>query len=532
MRMTNNLLTNNMLWNMNNNLNAMNKYHTDLASGTKIHRPSDDPVGITKLIKLKTDIAENQQYGQNNDDARSWLEITENSLTDVKDILQRVRELAVQGGNGTYNEKDTGNIAKEIEQLKEEFAVIANSSIAGKYIFSGFKTDQKLLNDDGTFAFDITSSIAKEMSVISYEVTIGETMDVGTSFLNVFGYVDVDNLVSNTFPVGKDIGDAATHSSITGVFDLSEDYTVGNQIAIEYPAGTTYAVDMTDMDGSRKPLNKKDVVDRFLNASDGVGGKLSDVAEIYFNNGDELVIEAKAFGAESMNVVSPSHTGFSIPADGIYIGESSTDAIVTGTENITDQQVLDAEDTQSFIVTIGDSYKKISIDFSSLSTVSDLQTAIQDKLDDAFPNDNIVADLSSGSLSFSLSTDDDGSRAELSVDVIKTQKPQIIYDLEDYIDGLNSKDDEKIDNFLGIVDNHLDKVLAALGEVGAKSNRIDFIKSRIEDNTISYTALLSKIQDVDYAQAIIRFKSLESIYRASLSVGAKVIQPTLVDFIQ
>jgi flagellar hook-associated protein 3 len=531
MRMTNNLLTNNMLWNMNNNLNAMNKYHTDLASGTKIHRPSDDPVGITKLIKLKTDIAENEQYQQNNSDAKSWLEVTENSLMDIKDMFQRIRELAVQGSNGTYNETDTANIAKEVEQLKEELITTANSSIAGKYIFSGFKTDQVLLNEDGTFNFDITSSNAEDLPVISYEVTIGEYMEVGTNFIDVFGYVDVDNLVSNTFPVGENTGDAATHSSITGVFDLSEDYTVGDQIAIEYPVGTTYTVDMSDMDGSRKALSKADVVDRFLNASDGAGGTLSDVAEVYFNNGDELVIEAKAFGAEAMNVVSPSHTGFSIPADGIYLGESSTDATVSGTEIITDDDVLNESGMQEFVIVAGDHYEKIEINFSGLSSVAELETAIQDKLDEVFPDENITADLSSGALSFSLESSDDGSVASLSVDVIKSEKPQIIEDLENYVDGLNEKDDDKIQTFLGQIDDHIDNVLAALGEIGAKSNRIDFIQSRIEDNDISYTSLLSSIQDVDYAEAIIKFKSLESIYRASLSVGAQVIQPTLVDFI-
>jgi len=281
MRMTNNLLSHNMLWSMNNNLNSMNKYQTNLSTGEKIHRPSDDPVGITKLIKLKTDITENQQYKQNNRDARSWLEITENSLTDIKDMFQRIRELTVQAANDTYNDEDTANVAKEVNQLKEELLVTANSSIAGKYIFSGFKTDQKLLSEDGTFNFDVTSSIAEKMPVIAYEVTIGENMEVGTDFIDVFGFVDVDNLVSNTFPVGNDTGTASTHSKISGTFDLNQDYTVGDSIALEYPAGTIYSVDMTDMDGTRRPLSKDDILDRFLNASDGGTGKISDVAEVY-----------------------------------------------------------------------------------------------------------------------------------------------------------------------------------------------------------------------------------------------------------
>jgi len=67
--------------------------------------------------------------------------------------------------------------------------------------------------------------------------------------------------------------------------------------------------------------------------------------------------------------------------------------------------------------------------------------------------------------------------------------------------------------------------------LGGKTNRIEFILSRVEENEITFTSLLSKVQDVDMAEAIMYFKNLENIYRASLSVGSKVIQPSLVDFI-
>ena len=58
MRMTNNLLIHNMLWNMNNNLVTMSEKQNQLSTGKRISKASDDPVGTTKIIKIKSDIVE------------------------------------------------------------------------------------------------------------------------------------------------------------------------------------------------------------------------------------------------------------------------------------------------------------------------------------------------------------------------------------------------------------------------------------------------------------------------------------------
>ncbi len=69
-------------------------------------------------------------------------------------------------------------------------------------------------------------------------------------------------------------------------------------------------------------------------------------------------------------------------------------------------------------------------------------------------------------------------------------------------------------------------------EIGAKINRLDLTNNRLEDEQIQAKELLSKNEDVDIAEAIINLKMQESVYRASLSIGARVLQPSLVDFIK
>lgn len=82
----------------------------------------------------------------------SWVDTTESALADINESLQRVRELAVRGANGTNTKEDMAQIAKEVAQIKQHIIQIGNTNYAGRYIFSGFKTDTAPLNSDGSFS--------------------------------------------------------------------------------------------------------------------------------------------------------------------------------------------------------------------------------------------------------------------------------------------------------------------------------------------------------------------------------------------
>ncbi|HEY8420136.1 MAG TPA: flagellar hook-associated protein FlgL, partial [Thermoclostridium sp.] len=146
MRITNNMLINNMLSNLSRNLNRVSKYQDQLASGKKISLPSDDPIIASRALKLRTDVAEIKQFKRNVNDATSWMEITETTLKQIGDVMQRVRDLTVDAANGTDTGNDMEKTKVEIEQLKTQMIHLANTTYSGRYIFSGFKTDKALLN--------------------------------------------------------------------------------------------------------------------------------------------------------------------------------------------------------------------------------------------------------------------------------------------------------------------------------------------------------------------------------------------------
>lgn len=184
MRITNNMLINNMIGYMGTNLGRMEKYQNQLATGKKIKVPSDDPVIAARALKLRTDVSEVEQFKRNVKDATSWMETTETALTNVGDILQRARELAVQGSNGTNTPENTQKIAEEAKQLRDQLVHIANSTYSGRYIFSGYKTDKAVIDEvTGNYNFDVTLQ-----ENINFQIGIGDDINVNVPVGDLFQY--------------------------------------------------------------------------------------------------------------------------------------------------------------------------------------------------------------------------------------------------------------------------------------------------------------------------------------------------------
>ena len=87
MRITNNMMVNNFLINLNKNLNRLDDIQYKMATGKKIRYPSDDPVVTARSLRLRTDVSEIEQLQKNVDDAMSWVDTTESALADINESL-------------------------------------------------------------------------------------------------------------------------------------------------------------------------------------------------------------------------------------------------------------------------------------------------------------------------------------------------------------------------------------------------------------------------------------------------------------
>jgi flagellar hook-associated protein 3 FlgL len=141
MRITHQLITKSVLSNIQRNQSAMGKLQEQLASGKKLRRPSDDPIRVARVMGHNTQLAQNQQYQKNISAATSWMKTTEDALGRTGDVVQRLRELAIQGANGAMSDNAREAIVMEMDELVNVLVQLGNTSYEGRYIFAGHQTN-------------------------------------------------------------------------------------------------------------------------------------------------------------------------------------------------------------------------------------------------------------------------------------------------------------------------------------------------------------------------------------------------------
>jgi flagellar hook-associated protein 3 FlgL len=120
----------------------VNTLQLQVSSGSRINEPSDDPISAQQALDLKGLLAATDQYSRNIQTGTTWLNQMDSSMSDMNNVLTRVKELATQMANGTYNAGDRQTAANEVTQLRDQMLALGNTQIAGKYIFGGFAGDQ------------------------------------------------------------------------------------------------------------------------------------------------------------------------------------------------------------------------------------------------------------------------------------------------------------------------------------------------------------------------------------------------------
>lgn len=443
MRITNNMMIANMTRNLQTNIRKLDRTQLEYNTGKRIHKPSDDPIGITRALKIKADRSELAQFKKNVEDASSWLENTEGAILGlVSDTgaLNRLRDIMIQGANGTLTAEQTKNIQSEVAQIKQQIISIANTTYSGNYIFSGKNTDKPLLNADGTYNINPSQFLDRGIvdHRINYLVGVGEELNINTIGTALFEAVDLSmNITLPEAGVTKEIDFLGAKISITG--------------------------------NSTDPLNP--------------------IASMEYNLeikiGDDIA---------PLNITIPATTDVDINGDA-FIVESDTKAnIYTGINNYFNSIKADPDDAESWNKLLIE--KEIPVDIDNL----DFKT---------FTNAGEVVGV-----------------------VAEPKKAGLINLIERIEQKLIEADYEEVSKLLGPLDKFIDKTLAVRGEIGAKVNRAELILGRIEDDEINLRTLQSKIEDADLAETAIRLMNEENVYRASLQVGARIIQPTLLDFLR
>lgn len=190
MRMTNKIMRNNSIYNINQNKILQDQLTNQMTSQSKIVRPSDDPVVAIRALRLRSNVTTVTQYNDKNaEDAKQWLTLTEDALTTVNEVLNKLYEQAETGAN-KYQTSDTLKIIMEqMESLTKGFYASGNVDYAGRFIFSGYRTDTPV-------TFTKEDVLEMEKHPISYEIE--ENINYKQiSTINYTNYDAVDKDLSN-----------------------------------------------------------------------------------------------------------------------------------------------------------------------------------------------------------------------------------------------------------------------------------------------------------------------------------------------
>ncbi len=153
MRITNKIMQNNSLYNINNNKVIEDQLNTMMSTGKKITRPSDDPVIAIRALRLRSNVTQlSQYYEKNAKDAESWLQVTADALSTVTAVLTDGVKQATKGSNKDLTLDDLETIVTQMDALSKEYYATGNVDFAGRYVFTGYRTNDPLAFDKTTTA--------------------------------------------------------------------------------------------------------------------------------------------------------------------------------------------------------------------------------------------------------------------------------------------------------------------------------------------------------------------------------------------
>jgi flagellar hook-associated protein 3 FlgL len=219
MRITANQIVRNMQNIINDRYADLADLQEQSATGKRLRKPSDQPQDVANDLKLKTNLAGLSQYNKNLDDGRGFMSTTDTAMSGMNDLLQRMRELAVESSTDTITSTERVYFNSEVEQLSRQLVALINTQFKGDYIFGGTQTKISPLELKSSKA-DTTDDYAKLN--MAYYNAAGAAMPATVQLFNGFDHSPTTNI-------------------IPGSFDLkvgTTSYSEGTDYTIDYKNGT------------------------------------------------------------------------------------------------------------------------------------------------------------------------------------------------------------------------------------------------------------------------------------------------------
>lgn len=191
MRITNQMQASYVTRALQSNLARMAELQEQGTSGRRLTRASTDPSAAADALSIRNQQATTKQYERNIQDGDSWLTTIDATLTTVTDVMQRARDLVLQGASDTASPKAREAIAVELEGLRDELLRQSNTTYLGRTVFAGTSDEGAAFRDDYTFTGTPGATVERRIGTDStVRVDIDGTAVFGNGPGSVFALLD------------------------------------------------------------------------------------------------------------------------------------------------------------------------------------------------------------------------------------------------------------------------------------------------------------------------------------------------------
>lgn len=129
-----------LLAELNQNQQQLNRDEQQIASGQSVNLPSDDPAAAASLVQNADQTSHTDQFLRSVGSVQEEMQNADSTLNSVITALQRAISLGTEGANGTLSDSDRAAIAQEVKGIQSQLVSLANLSYQGKYVFAGTLT--------------------------------------------------------------------------------------------------------------------------------------------------------------------------------------------------------------------------------------------------------------------------------------------------------------------------------------------------------------------------------------------------------
>ncbi|MCI8736463.1 MAG: hypothetical protein HFI11_05695 [Lachnospiraceae bacterium] len=557
MRITNKIIQNNSLSNINLAKVAEDNKASQVSSGKKIVRPSDDPIVAIRSLRLRSSVVElTQYYTRNAKDAEAWMKTTDDALQQVADVITDMIKQYDKGANEYLTSSDRNIILEQLKALQGEVYATGDADYAGRYIFTGYRTESSLMFKEDT---DKVYQITEQFTASDLKTN----MYVNTSYQDAAGnWHDLANLQEGTQTDYADVEEKLIDKSEYHRLRLSyKDCEEGVIPALEYmdKNGKTVRIDKNGKTedgvvvagaGGIREAKSTDVPSPYMNVGDDDVIYLSDTGELLLgknvykelsglvddpltnsvNEGEIRVTYQKSDFKEGD--LKPEHYFYCVasgddgklgitpdnpkPAAGSPEAAEAADNIVYNPTYLTNnaaRQVIEYD--------VGYN-QRIQVNTIAEEAFNPSVTREVDDMIQALERLQKIEGITT-TLKGMLDKESDPAKQKVIQDQLDAANKAFTYEKEVV--------QKKFSSGLTVMQGFLNEVNVAVTGCGARGSRLDLVSNRLSSQKSTFEILKSENEDVDLSEAVVQLTSAENTYEAALKATGKVMQVNLMDFI-